>query len=215
MNCWRADVLMAAYVDGELSRADSDAVREHLASCDECRSNHDTLASVPDLDLPTFDDATETALWDELDQRIAAGLQDRRARPLAPGGRRMLQLLPRIVWQGEVAVPNMAAAAYLALLLGVSAWGLGQSRQVVDLNVELDSSTQALSRLAAGLESGRFTPVLSQVPKRLVPAIESVVEPDDQRPERGVTSPTDPDFAPDGRARPVVDQRPIGPVHHR
>lgn len=48
--CARVRVLMEAYVDGELAVVDpaaAEAVRIHLATCDDCRRHHDQAVSLP------------------------------------------------------------------------------------------------------------------------------------------------------------------------
>jgi predicted anti-sigma-YlaC factor YlaD len=48
--CARVRVLMEAYVDGELAVVDpatAEAVRIHLATCDDCRRQHDHAVSLP------------------------------------------------------------------------------------------------------------------------------------------------------------------------
>ena len=48
--CARVRVLMEAYVDGDLATTDplsAEAVREHLATCADCRRQHDQAVSLP------------------------------------------------------------------------------------------------------------------------------------------------------------------------
>lgn len=50
LTCARVRVLLESYVDGDLERDDpmqSDAVREHLAGCADCRRQHHQAVSVP------------------------------------------------------------------------------------------------------------------------------------------------------------------------
>lgn len=50
LNCARVRVLLEPYVDGDLALADpglATKVREHLATCADCRRQHDQATSVP------------------------------------------------------------------------------------------------------------------------------------------------------------------------
>jgi anti-sigma factor RsiW len=46
MRCEDCREALNAYVDDELMTGESDAIRRHLLSCDECRAEHETLRSV-------------------------------------------------------------------------------------------------------------------------------------------------------------------------
>jgi len=45
--CARVRVLLEAFIDGDLAQADSDAVRAHLATCEDCRRQHQQAVSLP------------------------------------------------------------------------------------------------------------------------------------------------------------------------
>ena len=50
ITCARVRVLLEAFVDGDLARVDraaAKAVREHLATCADCRRQHDQASSLP------------------------------------------------------------------------------------------------------------------------------------------------------------------------
>lgn len=46
MNCRKANNLISAYIDGELSGVEHIMVREHLDQCADCREEYDTLVSM-------------------------------------------------------------------------------------------------------------------------------------------------------------------------
>ena len=206
MNCWRAEPLMAAFVDGDLGRAEAEAMRDHMSSCDACRATYDALCTVPDLEFPTFDADTEQDLWSELDRRINDGLSDDSARPLAPSGRRFLRMLPGLVWNGEIAVPNLAAAAYAAVFIGVLVWGFGQNQSVNRLSADIEARNQAIVELAQSLSDERAASgELDADPGHLPGELK-------EGRSHSTTPSGDPDFAPNGHTQPVRDQKPIGPV---
>jgi len=45
--CARVRVLLEPFVDGELSAEQAESVRAHLATCDDCRLQHDQAVSLP------------------------------------------------------------------------------------------------------------------------------------------------------------------------
>jgi hypothetical protein len=121
--------------------------------------------------------------------------------------------LPAAIWYGELAVPNVAAAAYLVIVLGLLLWGFQQKRDAADsghwsdqLQAELDRKDRTLSQLALSL---------AQATASSAPGAAAVDRSEDLRPPAGVVQPPDPDFAPQlqDRVLPVSDRKaPVGPV---
>jgi anti-sigma factor RsiW len=108
MDCTRAQDLLDDYVDGDLSEAESQKVRDHLKSCAACaRSEADLHALLHRAaELPVEIDASRE-LWPGIRDKIAAG-----------------SALPAPTRRSAVAYGWMAAAAVLLVLLSsaVTLW---------------------------------------------------------------------------------------------
>ncbi|GMU20794.1 MAG: hypothetical protein AMXMBFR13_08900 [Phycisphaerae bacterium] len=134
MNCENIKDRLGAYLDGELAPHDMAAVEDHVASCASCetaltglRRLIDQLAAADDLETAQ----APADAWDQIDQRLTE--------PLKPA-------LSRGPWAWRLARKPLAAAASLALLVGiatsVSVWlnSTAQTAQAaaVDYSVLLD-----------------------------------------------------------------------------
>ena len=123
--------LISAYLDGELSGEEAQAVREHISSCPSCREEHACLRATKSL----LARAPRRAMPPEL----VAQIESRLARPL------WKQVLDRILPPMPVLVPAgaFAAAALLAVV-----W-LGARRAAPDQSIPLEPLLAAHSRYTA------------------------------------------------------------------
>jgi len=217
LNCWRVQILLAAYTDGELGRSESEQVHEHLERCVECRAQAELVLAVPaDLSFPRYAEEHEDELWSELDRRIHQGLKDDRARPLAPAGSlgRAAQALAA-AWYGNVSLPGPAAAAYAALLVLLVGWSFHtwQNAQAIEAALEASSEQQrAMEQRVAALVQD----LESQQPNNAQTAARDAIA-DDRLPPLEQTLPIpvyDSDFAPQigGRVYETGASETIGPV---
>ena len=146
MRCAAVNKRLNAYLDGELSPATADSVREHLRTCSRCAEAREELKRVNGL-LAAFEAAEARP---GLAQRIRAVAE---ARPAA-----VIRLdLARAERFGLVLERAAAAAALLAgVMLGVimgnaaSQFRAGSDRMAVSSSFRFDASVDPLSAVPAG-----------------------------------------------------------------
>ncbi len=136
MRCDGVIELLIEYADGDLSREDHEAVREHLSHCDSCAEE---LSGIESLKLLLADDGyvePDSFYW----TRFNAALRRRRERPgllagVFTGGSR---------WTGMV--PRLATVTAAAVCFIVGLW-LGLEPAATDGSV-VDSGQPAFSERA-------------------------------------------------------------------
>ena len=129
IDCEKCREMISCLLDGELSQAEQCLVREHIASCPECRSVYDAFSAV------SAQLHEEEPLPDGLHEKIMSGIK---ARPKKKTG---------IVW-----IKYLSAAACLALVIfaGIKSGMLSPAEHKTDSNdLYADESLPVLD--------GRFT----------------------------------------------------------
>lgn len=113
IDCEKCREMISCLLDGELSEAEQSLVREHIASCPECRSVYDAFSAVSEQMHE------EEPLPDGLHEKIMSGIK---ARPKKKTG---------IVW-----IKYLSVAACLALVIfaGVKSGMLSPAENKVDSN---------------------------------------------------------------------------------
>ena len=113
IDCEKCREMISCLLDGELSQAEQSLVREHIASCPECRSVYDAFSAVSEQMHE------EEPLPDGLHEKIMSGIK---AKPKKKTG---------IVW-----IKYLSAAACLALVIfaGVKSGMLSPAENKVDSN---------------------------------------------------------------------------------
>lgn len=139
------DELIGGYLLGALEVGEPDLVAEHLATCEECTriyiETRELLSALPDQ-------------LDELAPRphVKAALLDAARRSLPEGGAPGVTLLDEersrrsgfAQWAPLVA----AAAAVIAIIVGLAAWGIVLDSRLDDRDTELASAQDALGAIA-------------------------------------------------------------------
>ncbi len=123
--------LISAYLDGELSGEEAQALREHISSCSSCREEHSSLRATKSF----LARAPRRAMPPELVSQI----ESRLARPL------WKQVLDRILPPMHVLVPT---GAFAAAALVAAVW-FGTHRPVADQTIPLEPLLAAHSRYTA------------------------------------------------------------------
>lgn len=115
IDCEKCREMISCLLDGELSQAEQSLVREHIASCPECRSVYDAFSAVSEQMHE------EESLPDGLHEKIMSGIK---AKPKKKTG---------IVW-----IKYLSVAACLALVIfaGAKSGMLGPAENKVD-SIEL------------------------------------------------------------------------------
>ncbi len=113
IDCEKCREMISCLIDGELSQAEQSLVREHIASCPECRSVYDAFSAVSEQMHE------EETLPDGLHEKIMSGIK---AKPKKKTG---------IVW-----IKYLSVAACLALVIfaGVKSGMLSPAENKVDSN---------------------------------------------------------------------------------
>lgn len=113
IDCEKCREMISCLLDGELSQAEQSLVREHIASCPECRSVYDAFSAVSEQMHE------EEPLPDGLHEKIMSGIK---AKPKKKTG---------IVW-----IKYLSAAACLALVIfaGVKSGMLSPAEHKTDSN---------------------------------------------------------------------------------
>lgn len=113
IDCEKCREMISCLLDGELSQAEQSLVREHIASCPECRSVYDAFSAV------SAQLHEEEPLPDGLHEKIMSGIK---AKPKKKTG---------IVW-----IKYLSVAACLALVIfaGVKSGMLSPAENKVDSN---------------------------------------------------------------------------------
>ena len=111
IDCEKCREMISCLLDGELSQAEQSLVREHIASCPECRSVYDAFSAVSEQMHE------EEPLPEELHEKIMSGIK---AKPKKKTG---------IVW-----IKYLSVAACLALVIfaGAKSGMLGPAENKVD-----------------------------------------------------------------------------------
>ena len=111
IDCEKCREMISCLLDGELSEAEQSLVREHIASCPECRSVYDAFSAVSEQMHE------EESLPDGLHEKIMSGIK---AKPKKKTG---------IVW-----IKYLSVAACLALVIfaGAKSGMLGPAENKVD-----------------------------------------------------------------------------------
>lgn len=113
IDCEKCREMISCLLDGELSEAEQSLVREHIASCPECRSVYDAFSAVSEQMHE------EEPLPDGLHEKIMSGIK---AKPKKKTG---------IVW-----IKYLSVAACLALVIfaGIKSGMLSPAENKVDSN---------------------------------------------------------------------------------
>lgn len=113
IDCEKCREMISCLLDGELSQAEQSLVREHIASCPECRSVYDAFSAVSEQMHE------EEPLPEELHEKIMSGIK---AKPKKKTG---------IVW-----IKYLSVAACLALVIfaGVKSGMLSPAEHKTDSN---------------------------------------------------------------------------------
>ena len=113
IDCEKCREMISCLLDGELSQAEQSLVREHIASCPECRSVYDAFSAVSEQMHE------EEPLPDGLHEKIMSGIK---AKPKKKTG---------IVW-----IKYLSVAACLALVIfaGVKSGMLSPAEHKTDSN---------------------------------------------------------------------------------
>lgn len=148
MQCARVRVLLEAYVDGDLARDDPAlalSVREHIATCSDCRRQHEQASSLPFRLKALTAPAPRDSLLEEVMRSVAAErTTSRRAwMLLAPEG----ILVAFIFWylSGLDGLSSIASGAFGDLL----SLGTGELPQIPRVDVLLLVALIALAAVAA------------------------------------------------------------------
>ena len=109
IDCEKCREMISCLLDGELSQAEQSLVREHIASCPECRSVYDAFSAVSEQMHE------EEPLPEELHEKIMSGIK---AKPKKKTG---------IVW-----IKYLSVAACLALVIfaGAKSGMFGRARPI-------------------------------------------------------------------------------------
>jgi anti-sigma factor RsiW len=144
MNCWRTRQLIAAFLDGELSPAETELIDDHLRSCPECSELRDRIADIPPLDLPRLDPDAEADIWARMDDALDAAWE-RQERGLERGVAAGALAGIRSWLRGRrVAIPLPVAAAYLLIIVGLTGLNLLSFQRVHRLSAEVDAHNQVV-----------------------------------------------------------------------
>ena len=114
MNCFRANRLISAYIDGELAGVEQLQIREHLHVCRRCREEHDGLLALKRR-LGALAPCEPRPGYDAMVLRVV----HERCHTTPPvGGRRLRWLNVRMDWPwslqlGAVAVAGCVSALFL------------------------------------------------------------------------------------------------------
>ncbi|MDP7111882.1 MAG: zf-HC2 domain-containing protein [Myxococcota bacterium] len=142
MNCWRTRQLIAAFLDGELSPAETELIDDHLRSCPECSELRDRIADIPPLDLPRLEPDAEADIWARMDNALDAAWE-RQERGLERGAAASALSGIRTWLRGRrVAIPVPVAAAYLLIIVGLTGLNVLSFQRVQRLSAEVDAHTQ-------------------------------------------------------------------------
>jgi predicted anti-sigma-YlaC factor YlaD len=127
--CERVRVLMEAYVDGELAASDpnlAEGVRAHLATCEDCRRQHDHAVSLPFRMKALRSPSPPPALISNVMRAIAPAPRTTRRvwAPLAPE----MLLVAFIVWyvSGLDGLTSFATGTW-SDLQALAVWSFGAS----------------------------------------------------------------------------------------
>ncbi len=142
MNCWRTRQLIAAYLDGELSPAETELIDDHLRACPECEELRERIAAIPPLDLPRLEPDAEADIWARMDDALDAAWE-RQERGVERGAVVNALEGARSWLRGRrVAIPLPVAAAYLLIIVGLTGLNLFSFQKVQSLSAQVDSNTQ-------------------------------------------------------------------------
>jgi anti-sigma factor RsiW len=147
MKCEEVKTRLTAYLDGELSVAEADAVREHLSACEQCAAEYKALAATWEALLVDEDAAPPAGFRKEFWQKVEA--EQKHAEPSRPVFRRLLK------WS-----PAMAAGFTVAFLAG---WLSARSVQPSDTPDAATQSTEVVA-LLQNLEVIERMDVLEDLP---------------------------------------------------
>ncbi len=148
MNCWRTRQLLAAFQDGELSPSEASLVEEHTATCPDCSAALEQLESLPAFDLPRLPEDVEQELWQRMDTALDQAWEDQKRRPDEGVVRTTVAAVQRWLRSGRVAVPVPVAAAYLALIMGLTGWTLYNHYEIQDLSAALRGAVDTAEDVA-------------------------------------------------------------------
>ncbi len=129
---------LSAYLDGELTPADTDGVRAHLAQCAACRRELEHLQSVKALLQRLPERPVPQDLWASIRRQV-----DRPARPFAaPLGDRLRGTFrrPAVAWAVAVLV--------VALITGALVWGRLEQLRAAGVGADLFVREHALASAA-------------------------------------------------------------------
>ncbi len=146
MNCWRTRQLLAAYLDGELSPAETELISEHVQACPECSELRDRIAAIPPLDLPRLDSEAEDEIWSRMDDALEIAWQ-KHERGEEQGGTGAAVLDGVRAWfRGRrLAIPVPVAAVYILLIVGLTGLNLVTFQRMQNLSQRLDAGTALAS----------------------------------------------------------------------
>jgi hypothetical protein len=95
------------------------------------------LEALPPFELPRLDEDVEQELWQRMDSALDQAWEDQKRRPNEGVVRTTVVAVQRWLRSGRVAVPVPVAAAYLALIMGLTGWTLYNHYEIQDLSAAL------------------------------------------------------------------------------
>jgi anti-sigma-K factor RskA len=155
IGCAQVDELAAAFAVGAVDATDERAIHAHLAACGEPHGEVRAMiegASVLAASIAPV--APSLALRDRLMATVAATPQDH-ALPQAATAVDPLGAEPRRPWWQLGSVPGLAAAAVVAVAVGLGAWGLAQQNQLAERDAWLRTIAAADAAYPASGSAGR------------------------------------------------------------
>ncbi len=164
MNCWRTRQILAAYLDGELSPAETELIEDHLRACPECEELRDRIASIPPLDLPRLEPDAEAEIWSRMDDALEAAWQRHERGEERGATTTALAGLRGWLRNKRLAIPIPVAAAYVVIILGLTGWNLVTFQRVQNLSAQLDPTSERVA-----LQPSDNAPII-RAPGNLLPA---------------------------------------------
>ncbi|MEN8150407.1 MAG: DUF6569 family protein [Planctomycetota bacterium] len=127
MTCRVHDPDLSALMDGELTATEERVLRDHLATCPECRARLDLLRNLSDK-LSAFRDETDVAADDRFASRVVRRATSRPAHSIRPAGRILsLRSAPWTIHRTGVAA---AALLFVAVSAAFFVFGAATPEEV-------------------------------------------------------------------------------------
>ena len=156
MRCSKARIRIVAWLDGELSPAESEDLDTHLADCPSCLEYTDLMRKTTPSKPPGANEAFPESHWSPMHQSVMSALDAHEIQERNKAAEAWLPPIPR---------RHVVATAYAAALVLAIGWGWMNHKAAIEASVARDSALEQLERYQRVVAEGQPLTPLPNLPQ--------------------------------------------------